>query len=210
MRQQAVVCDFVEPERGDKRIGRDAHLLQRDLQAVDQLLQGLRPSRVPSGLFDALQRMVRPDRRLLQRGADVRAGLAHLGELFGRMHRAGRPGQADVGEPVAIRDHAAEGLVGRHAVGAPAVQRRDQSVQLVALLLQVAGGGRPMFLGDEIALAPSRRKLLQHARLLRLGGVDLETVVAESDARSCVDGRLRAPRSSGRRTAPSCCAQDSW
>ena len=98
------------------------------------------------------------------------------------MHGAGRPSQSDVGEPVAIRDHASEGLVGRHAVGSPAVQRRDQPVQLVALPLEVAGSGRPMLLGDEIALAPCGRKLLQHARLLRLGGVDFETVVAKPDA----------------------------
>ena len=104
-----------------------------------------------------------------------------MGELLGRMNGACRPSQSNVGEPVAVGDHASEGLVSRHSVGAPAVQSRDQPVQLVALLLEVAGGGRPVLLGDEIALAPGGSKLLQHAGLLRLGGVDLKTVVAKSD-----------------------------
>ncbi len=117
-----------------------------------------------------------------ERGAHVRADLAHTHDLFGRMHRVGRPGQFDVGEPVAIRDHASEGLVSGHAVGPAAMQRRDQSVQLVAFLLQVAGGSRPMLFGDEIAFAPGGRKLLQHARLLGLGRVDFEAVAAKADA----------------------------
>ena len=39
-----------------------------------------------------------------------------------------------------------------------------------------------MIFGDEIALAPGGRQLFQHARLLRLGGVDLETIVAEANS----------------------------
>ncbi|MET4120962.1 hypothetical protein ABIB85_007391 [Bradyrhizobium sp. JR1.5] len=79
-----------------------------------------------------------------------------------------------------------QSLIGPHPVRAPSVQRRDQPVQLIALLPQVASGRRPVLFADEIALAPGGRELLQHARLLVFGRVHLETVVAQP-------GGLRSP-----------------
>lgn len=109
------------------------------------------------------------------------AVLAHGGEVFGGVGSPGRPGKADFRQRPAIGDDPTEGLVGRHPVGAAAVKRGDEAVEFLALLLEIGGRRGAVLLSGGLSSAPGVGELVDDDGFLRLGRVDLEAEVAESD-----------------------------